>query len=59
MLRVKNQSLQSFEIYFMTDSGAEPFWMTPNKSVVVEDAWVTEQIRTMQRRRLLEISKVG
>ena len=47
---VKNDSLQSFTIYFNTEKGAQEKWMKPGESIVVPDHYITEQLKTLHRR---------
>jgi len=53
---VKNDSLQSFTVFFNTEKGCKEVWMTPGKSLVVPDDYVTPQIKTLHRRRIFKIS---
>ena len=53
---VKNNSLQSFTVFFNTEKGNKEVWMTPGNSIVVPDNYVTEQIKTLHRRRIFKIS---
>ena len=53
---VKNDSLQAFSVYFMTERGAKERWMRPGESVVVPEHYITEQLKTLQRRRLFKIT---
>jgi hypothetical protein len=56
MKLVKNDSLQSFTIYFSTEKGCKERWMKPGESIVVPDSYITEQIETLHRRRVFKIS---
>ena len=56
MKSIKNDSLQSFTVYFQTDKGCKEKWMQPGETVVVPDNFVTEQIRTLHRRRIFKIA---
>ena len=56
MKLVKNDSLQSFTIYFSTEKGCKERWMKPGESIVVPDSHITEQIETLHRRRVFKIS---
>jgi hypothetical protein len=56
MKAVKNNSLQSFTIFFNTEKGCKEKWIKPGESIVVPDAYITEQIKTLHRRRLFKIS---
>lgn len=56
MKTVKNDSLQSFSVFFMTETGSKEKWMKPGESVVVPEHYITEQIKTLQRRRLFRIT---
>ena len=53
---VKNDSLQTFAVYFNTEKGCKERYMQPGESIVVPDGYITEQIRTMHRRRVFKIS---
>jgi hypothetical protein len=53
---VKNDSLQTFSIYFNTEKGCKEKFMKPGESIVVPDSYITEQIKTMHRRRVFKIS---
>lgn len=53
---VKNESLQSFSIYFNTEKGCTEKWMSPGESIVVPDSYITSQIQTLKRRRLFKIT---
>jgi len=53
---VKNNCLQSFSVYFNTEKGCKEVWMEPGKSLVVPDGYITEQIKTLHRRRMFKIS---
>ena len=53
---VKNNSLQAFTIFFNTEKGGKEKWMKAGKSIVVPDTYITEQIRTLHRRRIFKIS---
>ena len=52
---VKNDSFQSFSVYFSTDKGYQERWLKPGESIVVPAHYITEQIKTMTARRLLKI----
>ena len=56
MKLVKNDSLQSFSIFFNTEKGSKEKWLEPGQSILVPDNYITEQIRTLHRRRLFKIS---
>jgi hypothetical protein len=56
MKTVKNDSLQSFTIFFQTEKGCKEVWMKPGEAKVVPDKYITEQIRTLHRRRIFKIS---
>ena len=56
MKLIKNDSLQAFTIYFNTEKGCKEKWMQPGETIVVPEAYVTEQIQTLHRRRIFKIS---
>jgi hypothetical protein len=53
---VKNDSLQSFSVFFKTENGAKEKWLKPGESIVVPESYITEQIKTLHRRRVFKIS---
>ena len=53
---VKNDCLQAFTIYFRTEKGAQARWMQPGESIVVPEHYITEQIKTLHRRKMFKIS---
>ena len=59
MIKVQNKSTQSFEVYFMTEVGAKAIWITPGKSIVVPEGYITDQVKLMQTRRILNLTNIG
>jgi len=55
MKSITNTSYQSFEIYFTTDKGPETVWLKPNETVVVPAHYLTEQVSTLLRRRIIRV----
>jgi hypothetical protein len=53
---VKNDSLQSFTVYFQTENGCKEKWMQPGESIVVPENYITEQLLTLHRRRIFKIT---
>jgi hypothetical protein len=53
---VKNDSLQAFTIFFNTEKGCKERWIQPGESIVVPESYITEQIKTLHRRRIFTIS---
>jgi hypothetical protein len=56
MKTVKNDSLQAFTVYFNTEKGCKEMWMKPGETLVVPNSYITEQLKTLQRRRIFNIS---
>lgn len=57
MKRVKNDSLQSHTIFFSSEKGPLEQWLRPGESVVVPESYLTEQVKTLHRRKILRITK--
>ena len=55
MLRIKNNSLQSFEIYLMTEAGRKMYWIQPGASLIVPNEYLTEHVKLLRDRKILEI----
>jgi hypothetical protein len=53
---VKNDSLQTLTVYFNTEKGCKERYLKPGESIVVPENYITEQIKTLHRRRLFKIS---
>ena len=53
---VKNDSLQTLTVYFSTEKGCKERYMKPGESIVVPANYITEQIKTLHRRRIFKIS---
>lgn len=53
---VKNDSLQTLTVYFNTEKGCKSRFMKPGESLVVPENYITEQIKTLHRRRIFKIS---
>lgn len=53
---VKNDSLQAITVFFNTDKGCKERWMQPGETIVVPENYITEQIKTLHRRRVFTIS---
>ena len=53
---VKNDSLQTLTVYFNTEKGGVERYMRPGESIVVPTNYITEQIKTLHRRRIFKIS---
>jgi hypothetical protein len=56
MKQIKNNSLQAFTIFFNTEKGCKERSMMPGESIVVPESYLTEQIKTLHRRRIFKIS---
>ena len=56
MKTVKNNSLQAFTVFFNTEKGCKEKWLKAGESIIVPDAYITEQLRTLHRRRIFKIS---
>ena len=56
MKSITNTAIQSFEVYFKTDKGPEVYWLQPQETIVVPATYLTEQIHTLAKRRILRVS---
>jgi hypothetical protein len=55
MKSITNDSLQGFEIHFRTPKGNTTKWLKPKETIVVPASYITEQVKNMQRMRLLRV----
>lgn len=56
MKKIKNDSLQGLEIYLRTEVGVQSHWITPKQTIAVPDFYITDQVRNLQRRRMVKIT---
>lgn len=56
MKRVKNDCMQTITIFFRTETGCKEKALRPGESIVVPESYITEQIKTLHRRRVFKIS---
>ena len=56
MKRVKNDGLQAVTIFFKTENGSLERWLRPGESVVVPESYLSDQVKTLNRRRVLRIT---
>ena len=56
---VKNQCLQSLEIYFIKGSGeVDTYWLQPDETIKIPSGGVTSQLKLLQERRMVKIGDV-
>jgi hypothetical protein len=53
---IKNDSLQTLEVYLMTPEGIKSFLFKPHDAKVVPASFLTEQSKKLQKRRLITIT---
>ena len=58
LIKLVNLSLQGFNIFLLTDSGAKSFWLTPKESVMIPENSVSSQINKMIKKKLLKLERV-
>lgn len=56
MKRIKNNALQSLELYFNTEKGIFRKYLKPNTSIEVPEHYISEQVKNLSKRHLLKIS---
>lgn len=56
MKTVKNDSLQTFTVFFNTEKGCLEKNLKPGESIVVPETYITEQIKILHRRKIFKIS---
>jgi len=56
---VRNECLQSLEIYFVKESGeVENYWLKPKEMIKIPSSGVTAQLRLLQERRMIKVINV-
>ena len=56
MKRVKNDCMQTIVVFFNTETGCLEKYMKPGEAIVVPEGYITEQIKTLHKRRIFKIS---
>ena len=56
MKMIKNDCMQTITVFFNTETGCLEKDMKPGESLVVPESYITEQIKTLHRRRIFKIS---
>ena len=56
MKRVKNDCMQTIVVFFNTETGCLEKYMKPGETLVVPETYITEQIKTLHKRRIFKIS---
>jgi hypothetical protein len=55
MKSITNTSIQSFEVYLQTPKGPEVYWLSPNETLVIPASYLSEQIHTLVKRRIIRV----
>lgn len=58
LVKLVNLSLQGFNVFLITDSGAKSFWLTPKESVLIPQEGISSQIKKMIKKKLLKLERV-
>jgi len=56
MKSIKNYSVQGLYIILEGEDGGEHIWLEPKQIVRVPEARITQQIKNLHRRRIVQIS---
>jgi hypothetical protein len=56
MKLIKNDCMQTITVFFQTETGCKEKSMRPGETIVVPESYITEQIKTLHRRRVFKIS---
>lgn len=52
---IKNYSVQGLFVILQTSEGVVQHWLEPKQSITVPEAHISQQIRNLHRRRLINI----
>ena len=56
---VRNECLQSLDIYFIKKSGeVENYWLQPKETIKIPSSGVTSQLKLLQERRMIKMRDV-
>ena len=56
---VRNESLQSLEVYFINETGeTDTHWLQPKEIIKIPSSGVTSQLKLLQERRMIRMRDV-
>ena len=56
---VRNESLQSLEVYFINETGeTDTYWLQPKEIIKIPSSGVTSQLKLLQERRMIRMRDV-
>ena len=55
MKKIKNESLQGLEIYFVTPSGPQIYWLKPKEVIQVPESYLGNQTKVLAARKMIKI----
>ena len=53
---IKNYSVQGLYVILKTENGVTHQWLEPKQAIRVQESQISQQIKTLHRRRLINIS---
>lgn len=53
---IKNYSVQGLYVMLKTEDGVTHQWLEPKQAIRVQESQISQQIKTLHRRRLINIS---
>tara|TARA_Y100000034_G_C6884703_1_gene406043 strand:+ start:1917 stop:2096 length:180 start_codon:yes stop_codon:yes gene_type:complete len=59
MKEIKNDSMQSWDVFLRTPKGVTPHWLQPGEHLVVPASYITDQIETLHRRKIIKITNAS
>ena len=55
MKSIKNDSLQSLEIFLITEDGPKTYWLKPKELISVPAGYLSDQVKNLHSRRIIRI----
>ena len=57
MKTITNVGLQGLEVYFLTEKGAQTYWLKPKEYLTIPQSYLSPQIKNLVGRRLVRIQE--
>lgn len=58
MKLITNNSLQAFTIFLLTEKGTKEKRLAPKESIAVPENYLSAQVQTLHKRRILKITQI-
>ena len=58
MRELKNDCMQSLDVYLRTPEGIKSVWLQPGEHLVIPVSYITDHVKTLQRRSVIQVRSI-